>query len=66
MFTLFTDDQIRRNDIDTLKHWLRPKLDGYGVAIKKPLTTCCTGACPGPSIRTGWLTYRIHPLHLPA
>ena len=34
MFTLSTDDQIRRNDIDTLKRWLRPKLDGYTAAIK--------------------------------
>lgn len=34
MLWLFTDDQIRRNDIDTLKRWLRPKLGGYVVAIK--------------------------------
>jgi hypothetical protein len=34
MFRLFTDDQVRRNDIDTLKLWLRPKLGGYTVAIK--------------------------------
>src|SRR5277367_1299078 len=31
---LFTDDQVRRTDIDTLKRWLRPKLDDYTVAIK--------------------------------
>lgn len=34
MFRLFTDDQVRKNDIDTLKRWLRPKLGGYTVAIK--------------------------------
>lgn len=34
MLWLFTEDQIRRNDIDTLKRWLRPKLGGYVVAIK--------------------------------
>ena len=38
MFTLFTDDQIRRNNIDTLKRWLRPKLGGYTVAIKNITT----------------------------
>jgi hypothetical protein len=31
---LFTDDQVRRTDIDTLKRWLRTKLDGYTVVIK--------------------------------
>src|ERR1700688_2074200 len=34
MLWLFTDDQVRKNDIDTLKRWLRPKLGGYTVAIK--------------------------------
>lgn len=34
MFWLFTDEQVRKNDTDTLKRWLRPKLDGYGVAIR--------------------------------
>src|ERR1700728_1586829 len=34
IFRLFTDDQIRKNDIDTLKRWLRPKLGGYTVAIR--------------------------------
>jgi hypothetical protein len=34
MFRLFTDDQVRKNDIDTLKRWLRPKLGGYTVAIQ--------------------------------
>jgi hypothetical protein len=31
---LFTDGLVRRTDIDTLKRWLRPKPDGYTVAIK--------------------------------
>jgi hypothetical protein len=30
---IFTDDQLRRRDIDTLKQWLRRKLGGYAVAI---------------------------------
>ena len=34
MFRLLTDDQVRKNDIDTLKRWLRPKLGGYTTAIK--------------------------------
>ncbi|MGC1359340.1 MAG: hypothetical protein WA851_26790 [Xanthobacteraceae bacterium] len=34
MLRLFTDNQVRRTDIDTLKRWLRPKLGGYTVAIK--------------------------------
>jgi hypothetical protein len=34
MFRLFTDEQVRKNDIDTLERWLRPKLGGYIVAIK--------------------------------
>jgi hypothetical protein len=34
MFRLFTDDQVRKNGIDTLKQRLRPKLGGYTVAIK--------------------------------
>jgi hypothetical protein len=33
MFSVFTDDQARENDIDTLKRWLRPKLGGYTVTI---------------------------------
>ena len=31
---IFTDDQLRRRDIDTLKRFLRQRLGGYGVAIK--------------------------------
>lgn len=38
MFTLLTDDQVRKNDIDTLKRWLRQKLGGYTVAIKNITT----------------------------
>jgi hypothetical protein len=34
MAKLFQDDQIERDDIDTLKHLLRAKLGGYAVAIK--------------------------------
>jgi hypothetical protein len=34
MLRLFTDDQVRKNDIDTLKRWLRPKLEDYTVAIR--------------------------------
>ena len=30
---MFSEDQIRRKDIDTLKRWLRYKLSGYQVAI---------------------------------
>lgn len=39
MLWLFTDEQVRKNDIDTLKRWLRPKLDGYAVAIKDMTAT---------------------------
>jgi hypothetical protein len=38
MFRLFTDDQVCKNDIDTLKRWLRPKLDDYTVAIRDMTT----------------------------
>jgi hypothetical protein len=34
MAKLFTDDQLRRRDLTTLKHWLRSRLGGYVVAIK--------------------------------
>jgi hypothetical protein len=49
MITLFTDDQVRKNDIDTLKRWLRPKLDGYAVAIKEmPKTNKLYRGVPWP------------------
>jgi len=34
LFQISTDERIKRRDIDTLKRFLRPKLDDYGVAIK--------------------------------
>jgi hypothetical protein len=43
MFTLLTDDQVRRNDIDTLKRWLRPKLGGYTVAKRPSLRPALRG-----------------------
>jgi hypothetical protein len=45
---IFSDDQLRDKDIDTLKRYLRPKLGGYRVAWQtSELTTCCTVACRG-------------------
>ncbi len=34
---MFSDDQLKRKDIDTLRHWLRQKLGGYMIAVKDML-----------------------------
>ena len=32
--SIFSEDQLRRHDLDDLKRFLRLKLGGYGVAIR--------------------------------